>query len=476
MEVFGMGCRGCLTRVVVMGLIFLLGVAGVVTCMTFIYPREEMAVLEIEGGLVEVDAGRGWQEASSGMQLKEGSAVRTGSDGEAKVVFRGDSAASLARGTEIVLHKLTDEGGASVWLEVREGQTWHYVSPVSGMEAYVVETPVGIFESPTGRFAVDVRQDKVRVVNTQGYVNSLALRISPRTPGPIPLPPQPDPPKLPPPEPARPVTIQLPDLERHRLEAIGFGTSNNVIIVPVQYTLGPQLQAGLRSQLQSQLKQIQRQLQIQQAFREFLQQDMWDIRVAFGAEMGAPWPWPLEIISLNISLKLNGYKVEPGQVRNPKSIVAPGAWASVTRPPHFEEGQPPRDYVERWAKENRVVLDWDGMQFMGVPPDEPLDVEIVAMTLTGEQRAASFIVERREELKRKYAFLIERAKSMAPPFLGRPVTDADVDAFIDSYLQGKVDIQQIIRDWRLPSEVLRLLPDELRREPVKKRMLRQMIE
>ncbi len=140
-----------------------------ISAMIFFLPYLQStpdAVLEIEKGTVEINTGTGWSKVSSGTELKQSYQIRTGSDGEATIIFSGKSVARLSNDSEVNISELKR---VEKQLEVRivqvNGDVWHSISPVGGISSYVIETPMGNFTEAGTSFGISIGKKKVAVLD-----------------------------------------------------------------------------------------------------------------------------------------------------------------------------------------------------------------------------------------------------------------------------------------------------------------------
>ena len=114
--------------------VFVLGLAG----YFILAPASATpAVLYIEEGTVEVNAGKGWVAGVNEMELKNGAGVRT-KEGEATVVFMEGEMLSLQPNTEVRLDKVTPK---KVLVSQLAGETWNKITKLSGITEYAISTP-----------------------------------------------------------------------------------------------------------------------------------------------------------------------------------------------------------------------------------------------------------------------------------------------------------------------------------------------
>lgn len=103
-------------------------------------PSATAAILYVESGTVEVDQGKGWQQATNEMQLDAGDHVRT-TDGEATLILLEGEVMELEPNTEVVLDKISKE---KISITQKSGETWNKVTKISGVKEYEVTTPTTV--------------------------------------------------------------------------------------------------------------------------------------------------------------------------------------------------------------------------------------------------------------------------------------------------------------------------------------------
>lgn len=108
-------------------------VAGILYLLLVAPQPATAAVLYVESGSVSVNGGAGSNE----MELKIGDAVKTG-DGEATIVFYDGEVMHLQPNSEVEIEKLSSN---EVKVKQVAGETWNKITRISGIGAYVIETP-----------------------------------------------------------------------------------------------------------------------------------------------------------------------------------------------------------------------------------------------------------------------------------------------------------------------------------------------
>lgn len=117
-----------------------LGIYGLGKATGFfsLFGGEEVAVLNISKGVVQVSSGKDWVSAVDGMGLSESEGVKTLANSEAAVVLYESIIINLDPETEIYLSNLTKE---HVKVSQPKGTTWNKFTGLAGVEGYSVETP-----------------------------------------------------------------------------------------------------------------------------------------------------------------------------------------------------------------------------------------------------------------------------------------------------------------------------------------------
>jgi hypothetical protein len=152
--------------VIVIIVILAILIIGAVIFLLPIFQSVPKAVLEVGKGTVEINTGSGWNKAGSGTELKQDWQIRTGSDGEANIIFFGNSVVRMANDSEVNIKELKlVEKTLWVRLEQSKGDVWHSISPVSGISKYIVDTPFGSFTEIGTSFGISIDKKKVAVLN-----------------------------------------------------------------------------------------------------------------------------------------------------------------------------------------------------------------------------------------------------------------------------------------------------------------------
>jgi hypothetical protein len=111
-----------------------------------------VAFLNIEGGEVNVDVGKGWESATDQMELDLEDKVKTG-DGEATVVLYESVMVSLDPYTEVEIQDLNEE---HVKVGQTSGSTWNKFTGIAGIDEFSVETPTTVATVRGTYFKVDM--------------------------------------------------------------------------------------------------------------------------------------------------------------------------------------------------------------------------------------------------------------------------------------------------------------------------------
>ena len=111
-----------------------------------------LATLVIDSGNVQYKSAGDWQDASSGMSLKQDYSVKTLENSAAKIIF-SNSVMRLDANTEIALSNLD---ASSVSIAQIAGKTWSKVLKISGISDYEVSTPDAIATVRGTAFDIEV--------------------------------------------------------------------------------------------------------------------------------------------------------------------------------------------------------------------------------------------------------------------------------------------------------------------------------
>jgi hypothetical protein len=146
-------------------------------------PQLAMATLEVRGGIVEVQSGRGegWTPAWSGQQVDPGTRIRTGGDGAVLVTFFDGSMTAMNGDTEIAIERLRppkEEAGRVIVLSQKRGRTQHRVETANAPESrFEVRSPLAVTVVRGTTFGVEVQDDGTTEVAVQeGVVEVRAQR------------------------------------------------------------------------------------------------------------------------------------------------------------------------------------------------------------------------------------------------------------------------------------------------------------
>lgn len=140
------------------GLTITLAIIGVVVLALagslFLLSSEDTttAFLYVDGGVVDVDIGSGWQSATNEMALSAGSKVRTGDNSEASLVFFEQDVMTLEANSQVTIATLSE---SQVSVNQDEGSTWNRVEKLAGRE-YTVTSPTSVATVRGTGFGLDL--------------------------------------------------------------------------------------------------------------------------------------------------------------------------------------------------------------------------------------------------------------------------------------------------------------------------------
>ncbi|MBI2847019.1 MAG: FecR domain-containing protein [Chloroflexi bacterium] len=95
-----------------------------------------------------------------------------------------------------------------------------------------------------------------------------------------------------------------------------------------------------------------------------------------------------------------------------------------------------------------------------IPEDVRYETNVWA--LEHDLANAIFLVKRREQLMKKYDFHISIANSLGLKLLGEKITDDTLINFIDGYLRGDIDVNDMISRGEIPKQYAFLIPPTFR--------------
>ncbi|RJQ19782.1 hypothetical protein C4580_05045 [Candidatus Woesearchaeota archaeon] len=95
------------------------------------------ALLYLDGSDVSVNTGNGWVPATDEMELRAGSAIKTGSDTATVVLMEGELVL-LEPNTEITLEHISKK---AIRISQQAGETLNKITKLSGVQSYTVESP-----------------------------------------------------------------------------------------------------------------------------------------------------------------------------------------------------------------------------------------------------------------------------------------------------------------------------------------------
>jgi len=121
-------------------LILIIAIIGFVVSTLFV-SATTAAILYVESGTVQVDAGSGWQAAQDEMELKLDYKVKTSAGSSASIALYEGEIIRLSENTEVSISELTKE---SVKINQSSGSTWNKITKISGIKDYSVETPTTV--------------------------------------------------------------------------------------------------------------------------------------------------------------------------------------------------------------------------------------------------------------------------------------------------------------------------------------------
>ena len=130
-------------------------------CVIFLaisYASQDIAVLYIESGVVEVDVGTGWKTADDGMKLREQDIVKTG-EGRATIVLHESIIVQIEPDSEIQIVDLDD---SKTEISETVGSVWIKFTGVTGIDTLTIGTPKTV--ATVRRTELWMSIDEVRVV------------------------------------------------------------------------------------------------------------------------------------------------------------------------------------------------------------------------------------------------------------------------------------------------------------------------
>lgn len=120
--------------IAIIAVLLVIGVAGFIVLRPgsvskgLIYP---------DGPDVQVNTGSGWLPATDEMELRVGSAIKTGADTATVVLLEGEIV-QLQANSQITLEQITSK---AIKISVQAGETLNKVTKLSGIKSYTVESP-----------------------------------------------------------------------------------------------------------------------------------------------------------------------------------------------------------------------------------------------------------------------------------------------------------------------------------------------
>ncbi len=163
-----MNKKGASKTLVVLGVLVIIFAAGLLYLYINFFKAGPLAVLTIDAGKVQYNAGDRWNDAKSGMTLKQGYSIKTFADSKAKVIL-SNSVLRLDQNTEISLDELAPE---KVSLTQNVGRTWTRLLKISGISNYEIKTPDGIASVRGTGFGLEVKEEGTELEVGDGKVNA----------------------------------------------------------------------------------------------------------------------------------------------------------------------------------------------------------------------------------------------------------------------------------------------------------------
>lgn len=136
-------------------LILIISVALILAVLGLLFVRagSPEAKLIITKGIVQVDSGKGYVNAQSGMILKQGYSVKTLESSSANILIYESSIMRMNENTEI---KIDFMNTSSMSFQQKTGQTWTKLLKMSGISDYSIETPDAVATVRGTAFAVTI--------------------------------------------------------------------------------------------------------------------------------------------------------------------------------------------------------------------------------------------------------------------------------------------------------------------------------
>ncbi|MEM1534926.1 MAG: FecR family protein [Candidatus Pacearchaeota archaeon] len=133
------------------------------TYFGFFKKASNEVILIIESGEVQVDYGKGWQNAENGSRLDVTTKVKT-LNGTALISFSEDAVIRLEENTEIEIKQLKDE----IAIEQKYGSTWNKLFHI--LTGYTVETPTTTAAVRGTAFLIDATDKMISLAVEEGIV------------------------------------------------------------------------------------------------------------------------------------------------------------------------------------------------------------------------------------------------------------------------------------------------------------------
>ena len=157
-----------------------------VTLLASVAAAEDVGTVASTRGQTEIGRGGAFTPAAVGGVVQLGDQLRTGADGQLRVVFRDDSVIDLAQGSSLTVDKQVFDPGASRFtslLSLAAGKARAIVSKAYGAPgaSYEVQTPTAVAGVRGTEFLIeyDPARDATDVIGIDGkiMVRSLAERL-----------------------------------------------------------------------------------------------------------------------------------------------------------------------------------------------------------------------------------------------------------------------------------------------------------
>jgi len=124
------------------------------------------ALLYVDGGVVQVDSGSGWQPAIDGMELSVSDKVQT-LEGKATIALYEGEIIRLEPNTQISIKELSQQ---KITISQEAGSTWSRLTKLGGVAEYNVETPTTVATVRGTGFGMIVSENKNDLLVGEGTV------------------------------------------------------------------------------------------------------------------------------------------------------------------------------------------------------------------------------------------------------------------------------------------------------------------